>query len=128
MQLRAAGVSYEKIAKAIGYCDRSAARKAVFAGIRADKTESCNALRQLELIRLDRLWMAMWPLAIAQEPDMNATDRCLKILARRAALMGLDAADQPRERPPVNLEVQEVVVRNRIEASEYLRLKQAGQI
>src|SRR5439155_12473799 len=63
MQLREAGVSFEKIAEAVGYANRGAAYKAVMAGLKAARLEPAKALRRLEMRRLDRLWMTLWPLA-----------------------------------------------------------------
>jgi hypothetical protein len=55
MQLREAGVSFEKIAETLGYRNRSSARKAVLAGLKAARLEPAKFLRQLELRRLDKL-------------------------------------------------------------------------
>jgi hypothetical protein len=90
MQLREAGVSFEKIAESLGYRNRSSARKAVLAGLKAARLEPAKLLRQLELRRLDKLWLRLWPLAVATPPDSSAIDRLLKIMHRRAALLGLD--------------------------------------
>jgi hypothetical protein len=43
----------------------------------------------LELMRLERLHAAVWPQAI--RGDVNAVDRVLRIMERRARLLGLDA-------------------------------------
>jgi hypothetical protein len=77
MQLREAGVSFEKIAEAVGYANRGGAYKAVMAGLEAARLEPAKALRRLEMRRLDRLWMTLWPLATGNPPDLNALDRCL---------------------------------------------------
>ena len=44
---------------------------------------------QLELERLDRMWGALWP--AVRNGHLGAIDRGLKVMARRAALLGLDA-------------------------------------
>jgi hypothetical protein len=47
MQLREAGVSFEKIAETLGYRNRSSARKAVLAGLKAarqSRRSSCGSL------------------------------------------------------------------------------------
>ena len=90
MQLREAGVSYEKIAETCGYKNRSSAFKAVQAGLKATRAEAGKSLRRLELRRLDRLWMGLYSRATGNPPDLAAVDRCLKIMHRRAALLGLD--------------------------------------
>jgi len=46
-------------------------------------------LRALELLRLDELLNALWDTAIAG--DLKAVDRVLKVMERRAKLLGLDA-------------------------------------
>jgi hypothetical protein len=92
MQLREGGVSFEKIAETLGYTNRSGAYKAVMSGLKVARLEPAKALRRLELRRLDRLWLTLWPRAVANPPDMSALDRCLKIMHRRAALAGLDVA------------------------------------
>ena len=47
-----------------------------------------DALRAVELERLDRLWLALWDRALAGE--LAAVDRLLRIVDRRARLLGLD--------------------------------------
>jgi hypothetical protein len=90
MQLREAGVSYEKIAEAVGYRDRSGAYKAVMAGLEAAPQESATNLRRLELRRLDKLSLQLWPQAVAKPPDLPALESFLRVMKRRAALTGLD--------------------------------------
>jgi hypothetical protein len=77
MQLREAGLSLEKIAETLGYRDRGSAYKAVMAGLKA-RLEPAESLRQLELRRLDKLFLQLWPLATAKPPDQGAIDRLLR--------------------------------------------------
>jgi hypothetical protein len=107
LQLREAGASYEAIAQTVGYRNRSSARKAVLQGLRAARQEPARLLRQLELRRLDKLFLPLWSLATAKPPDLAAMDRLLKIMQQRAALLGLNvqklALTDPsgaEERPP----------------------------
>jgi hypothetical protein len=100
MQLREAGVSFEKIAETLGYRDRSSARKAVLAGLKAALVEPAKFLRQLELCRLDKLWLKLWSAALATPPECAAVDRLLKIMQRRAALLGLDRKKMRLPNPP----------------------------
>ena len=46
-------------------------------------------VRQLELERLDRMWFAVYPQI--RNGHLGAIDRGLRIMARRASLLGLDA-------------------------------------
>ena len=90
MQLREAGVSFEKIAETVGYRDRSGAYKAVMTGLTVTRLEPATKLRRLELRRLDKLMLQLWPKATGNPPDLAALDRLLAIMKRRAALTGLD--------------------------------------
>jgi hypothetical protein len=51
--------------------------------------ETAGIVKRLELERLDELWQAFWPAAVAGDPIM--LDRVLRIMERRARLEGLDA-------------------------------------
>lgn len=57
--------------------------------IRTETAEEAEALRTLELERLDRLWLQCYQ--SAQQGDLPAVDRCLRIMERRSKLLGLDA-------------------------------------
>jgi hypothetical protein len=50
--------------------------------------ESTADIRLLEASRLDAMQAALWPAALAG--DIAAIDRCLAIMKRRAAMLGLD--------------------------------------
>ncbi len=56
-RLRAEGKTYDQIAEALGYTDRSLAHRAVERALAAAVREPAESLRQLELIRLDALWV-----------------------------------------------------------------------
>jgi hypothetical protein len=88
LDLRRSGESYSAIAAQLGYSDRSAASKAVHRGIGRTLQESADRLVTLESDRLDRLLHGVWDKAIAG--DLAAVDRVLKIMERRAKLLGLD--------------------------------------
>jgi hypothetical protein len=51
--------------------------------------EPAEELRTMEVARLDQMLLGLWPKAI--KGDTWAVDRVLKIMERRAALLGLDA-------------------------------------
>lgn len=57
--------------------------------VKAERDESVDEIIALEIERLDRLFMAMWQRAL--QGDEKAIDRCLRIMQRRADLLGLDA-------------------------------------
>jgi DNA-binding transcriptional MerR regulator len=89
LELRQAGYSYDVIAEMLHYADRSGAHKAVTAGLKAALREPAQQLRTLEEERLDKLQTAVWARALAGDAKM--VDRALRILERRAKLLGLDA-------------------------------------
>ena len=89
INLRKAGAGYEVIARELGYAGPSGAHKAVATALRAVFREPARELVDLELARLDALLAGLW--ADACKGNVAKIDRVLKIMARRAALLGLDA-------------------------------------
>lgn len=94
LELRKAGLSFAEIAKRVGYASASSARSAVIAALKKASEETGEASRKLELERLNRLLLAIWPKAIAGEPA--AVDRALRIMQQRAKLVGLYEPDGHR--------------------------------
>lgn len=88
MELRMGGMTFAQIAKEVGYADKGACYKAWQTGMaEAIRVPATEAL-ELELQRLDALLHALWP--NASTGDTQATDRVIKIMERRAKLLGLD--------------------------------------
>lgn len=83
------GATYAQIAQRRGYASASGAYKAVMTGLRETLEEPADAVRQLELARLDTLMMASWPAAL--QGNWLAFDRVLRVMERRARYLGLDA-------------------------------------
>jgi hypothetical protein len=86
--LRKAGCSFDEIARRLGFSQKGSAYRAVIGYIQALAREDAEALRELELQRLDALLKAIWPRAL--EGELAAIDRALRISERRARLCGLD--------------------------------------
>ncbi|MFJ2752665.1 hypothetical protein [Streptomyces sp. NPDC087297] len=89
--LRLAGMDYQTIAERLDYSDRGAASKDVHRALEANlEAESVAAatLRELEVQRLDRMQAAAW--AKAAKGDLKAIETVLKVIDRRARLLGLD--------------------------------------
>ena len=89
LALRYGGATYDSIAQALHYASRQGAQMAVEAALRKTVQEPADQLRQLDLGRLDAMLLAIW--AQARAGNFEAIDMALKILARRAKLLGLDA-------------------------------------
>jgi hypothetical protein len=108
LALRRAGATFAQIARQVGYAEEGAAHKAVMSAIKATLREPAEEVRTLEVERLDRLMLGVWQRAI--DGKSEAIDRVLKIMDRRARLLGLDAprklaATDPdgKMRPPIRL-------------------------
>lgn len=92
LQLRLSGASYREIGAVVGVNASTAyrhVRKAI-AAIEKRCAEQAAEIRRLELERLDALQMALWPRAL--NGDEKATRQVLRVMERRAALLGLDEA------------------------------------
>ncbi len=87
LKMRIAGRSYADIAEALDYASRGSAHKAVATALRKTLQEPADEVRSLEIERLDELLMSIWQYRM--KPDY--LDRVLKIMERRAKLLGLDA-------------------------------------
>ena len=87
--LRLAGMSFEDIAKNVGYADKSGAKRAFDAASERWVVESVEQQRQIQSDRLDRLLFPAFQRVV--DGDLNLIDTCLRIEKRRAELWGLDA-------------------------------------
>lgn len=86
--LRKAGYQYEAIGAKLGI-SKQAAHQLIQRTLRATLREPAADLRTLEVERLDDLLRALYPQA--RKGNHGAIDRVLRIMERRAKLLGLDA-------------------------------------
>jgi len=100
LQLRAAGASYRDIAAAMG-CSVAVAHKLTTQALETWAREPLDAVLAMENERLDQLLRAFWPAATAG--DVEAAALVLRILERRARMLGLDA--------PKRIDVSAIVAR-----------------
>ena len=105
MNLRIVGKTYKQIGIAMGYSEARAHKVVTkeLARIREERAETINDVRDMELERLDHLFaIAMGRadppetkdpdlLELQAENRMKAIDRAVKLMDRRAKLLGLDA-------------------------------------
>jgi hypothetical protein len=89
LELRKAGAQYADIATTLGYADASGAYRAVSRALAKLTAEPAAELRELELLRLDRMLQAIWEQVI--RGSHGAVDRALRISESRRKLLGLDA-------------------------------------
>jgi len=100
LELRKAGATYQAIAEQLGYASPRGAHKAVASALKATLREPADALRELELARLDSALLAIW--RRVQSGDDKAIDRLVRIMERRAKLLGLD--EPPRTKVTLTLD------------------------
>jgi hypothetical protein len=88
VELRLAGKTYEAIAKELGLAGHSSARYHVDAWLAEQQptAEQTESLRQIQAAQVDAILEKLWP----QRDDVAVVDRLVKLMDRKARLMGLD--------------------------------------
>lgn len=92
LELRMEGRTFEAIAQELGYAGKQGAYDAVKRSLDAITREPAEELIKLDLERLDALWGIQY--LNAQAGDVQAMAACMKIMERRAKLLGLDAPEK----------------------------------
>lgn len=88
LELRMEGMKFDDIATELGYNSKQAAFDAVTRELRAITREPAEEVLRLDLERLDRMWGVHY--LNAQAGDAIALSACMRIMERRAKLLGLD--------------------------------------
>jgi DNA-binding CsgD family transcriptional regulator len=99
IELRMAGATYEDIGEMLGM-NKAGAQKAVkraMEKLKQEIIEGGDTLKAIEIARLDRMQEGIWKLATGKFPDVKAIDMILKIMDRRAKLLGLDVVTETTE-------------------------------
>lgn len=109
VRLRTEGLTYREIADQLDYPSENAANKAVLGVLRRTETEAVDALRALEVGRLDLLWSKALRGIVASESSPQGVSAPLvsaavRVSERRARLLGLDAPAQIESVSPVDIE------------------------
>jgi len=89
IELRRAGVTWEKIAREVGFKNASGAYKMYQRAAERMIRPSLDEYRDTVLDRFERMHMAVWPRA--KEGDLRAIDTALRIAEKEIKLLGLDA-------------------------------------
>ena len=89
IELRRAGVTWEKIAKEVGFKNASGAYKMYQRAAERMVRPHLEEYRDMQLDRLERMHMAVWPRA--KDGDLRAIDTALRIADREANLLNLNA-------------------------------------
>ncbi len=90
LELRKAGATYRRIGEHLGITEQGA-HKAVMRALNkliADVSESADQLRELEVQRLDAMLLGLWDQA--RLGDVKAVTASLRVMERRARMLGLD--------------------------------------
>lgn len=85
LELRKAGLSLRQIAQRTGV-SVSMAKKDLdraLADLLAEQNTKAEDWRALELERLEKMHVALWPKVVNEAPNMAAVDRVLRIAERR---------------------------------------------
>jgi len=98
VELRMEGKTFDEIAQECGYKHKSSAFDAVKRALELVVREPATELIKLDLERLDKIWGIHY--LNAQAGDVQALGACMKIMERRAKLLGLDA--QPEKVVPTD--------------------------
>ena len=93
LELRKAGATYKAIGKQIGLTAEGARKCVVraLAELKSVCTERAEEVRQIEAERLDAMTLGLWDKA--RRGDVAAVQACLKVMERRAKLLGLETID-----------------------------------
>lgn len=113
LELRKKGLTFDAIAQELGYAGRQQSYTAVMKALKETLREPSDELRSLEAERLDTITDALW--GDAKRGDTGAIDRILKIMERRAKLLGLDV---PKDESLPTVVGPLVIIRNGKEASD----------
>ncbi|MFC9965304.1 hypothetical protein ACFVH4_13790 [Nocardia ignorata] len=87
LELRLEGKTYAEIADELGYADESGAYRAVEAVLKRVESAGAAELRKVETLRLEALFRAWWPAALAR--DEKAAGVVLRCHDRLVKLHGL---------------------------------------
>jgi hypothetical protein len=88
LELRMKGLGFKQIADELGWKSHSSAHDAVMSALRETLQEPADELRILEAERLNKLYEHT--MNRIDKDNLWAVDRALKIMERRAGLLGLD--------------------------------------
>ena len=123
IELRLAGATFEAIAVELGYSSRHEACVDLGRALRqraAELHEVAGQMLEVELARLDRMQLALWPKVLAG--DTRAATTVLRIMEQRSRLLGLDA---PIKHEVVTVDVLDAEIA-RLEAEQRRRAHPQG--
>jgi hypothetical protein len=110
MAMRKAGASYDLISSELGITPQGAAKvvKRCLERIEKKTREDTEHVLVMELARLDAMLMGLWDKA--RRGHEGAVDRVLRIMERRARLLGLDAPSRSQVQADIDSTVRQAQV------------------
>jgi len=104
-ELRKQGLGYAAIGTKLGVSMQAAHQmvQRKLAEIAELTNKDAEKVLEMELERLDALWNGLWPKA--KKGNTQAVEKAVKVMARRAALLGLDAPTKSDVNHNVNAEM-----------------------
>jgi len=88
LQMRLAGASFDQIAEALGYANRSGAYDAVQRVMKGIPEPEAKLYKKLNIERLNRLLVALWPTATRELPDKDIIAQAIRVIAEMNKLSG----------------------------------------
>jgi orotate phosphoribosyltransferase-like protein len=106
LHLRRGGATFAEIAAELNSDERRVKRivQDALEDARAQVAASARELQELEASRLDALMGAIWDRAV--EGNMLAIDRVLRLMERRAKMLGIDVAERSEEMTPEEIAIE----------------------
>jgi len=115
LELRKKGLTFEAIAEETGYGSPASAYKAVMKALKETFREPAQELRDLEAARLDGMQEKLSGNVGPGKDGVAVVDRVLRIMERRAKLLGLD---ETKTETPVEIKGPLVIIRSGKEADD----------
>lgn len=112
LELRRQGYSYRVIGATLGI-EESQAHRDIMAALKklaAVEQTKADEMRQLEVTRLDSLYLSLEPMIRAR--NLGAIDRALKIIEQRSRLLGLPLPSKVEHSGSVGLRWEDVMKAN----------------
>ncbi len=94
VELATQGYTYQQIADELGYANRGTVHRIVQQTLQAVQTENVQALRAVEVDRLDALQQALWDRAMGG--NLRAAQAVARIIQARARALGLVQTGKPK--------------------------------
>ena len=129
LELRTIGLSYQQIADQLGV-SKSAAHRAVVKSLEDIQEETRELAKLNKTLDLQRLeWIIREAMKLALKGDLQAMDRVMKAIDRRAKIYGFEAPQKVAQTTPDGEEVQQgvVVVPNPMELEDWLETFKQSQ-